>query len=77
MSKQTAVEWLIDELSKNNVSTNSVIERINNEAQIWKQAKAMEREQIEDAYWEGGQDVPSNGKQCEKYYNETYKGDNK
>jgi hypothetical protein len=38
------------------------------------QAKEMEKEQLESAYWEGGQDVPMSGKQCEQYYNETYGG---
>jgi hypothetical protein len=37
------------------------------------QAKVMEKEQIENAYWEGGHDVPTHGRQCEQYYNETYK----
>lgn len=32
----------------------------------------MEKEQIEDAYRDGGQDVPLHGKQCEQYYNETF-----
>jgi len=67
MSKQTAVEWLEEQIKKDHPFW----------IDIFEQAKTMEREQIEDAYWEGGQDVPSNGKQCEKYYNETYKGDNK
>jgi hypothetical protein len=41
---------------------------------LQQQAKEMEKEQIEDAYWEGGIDVPNNGKQCQQYYNETYGG---
>jgi len=36
----------------------------------------MEKEQIENAYWDGGQDVPMISKQCEQYYNETYGGNN-
>ena len=38
------------------------------------QIKAMHQEEIEDAYWEGGQDVPVNGQQCQRYYNETFGG---
>ena len=37
--------------------------------------KAMlekEKEQIENAYWDGGQDVPTNGDRCQEYYNQTY-----
>ena len=31
-----------------------------------------EKEQIENAYWDGGQDVPTNGDRCQEYYNQTY-----
>lgn len=46
---KTAIEWLYNELSKNNTSTDSVIERINKELSIWEQAKQMEKEQIIEA----------------------------
>ena len=36
------------------------------------QAKAMHKDEIETAYWEGGQDVPMTSKRCEEYYNETF-----
>lgn len=73
--KQTAVDFLISHLQKskdwqrvlNEVSQMSTIE-----FDLINQAKAMEREQIEDAYWDGGQDVPVNAKRCESYYNETF-----
>jgi hypothetical protein len=32
-----------------------------------------EKQQIENAYWDGGQDIPLTEKRCEQYYNETYK----
>lgn len=67
MKKQTAVEWLVDKLK----SQGLLIGELDNLVAV-NQAKAMEKEQIEDAYWEGGQDVPINAKQCESYYNETY-----
>ena len=35
----------------------------------------MEKEQIENAYWDGGQDIPLTQKGCEQYYNETYKSE--
>jgi hypothetical protein len=38
------------------------------------EAKEMEKEQIIDAYWDGGQDVPLHINTCEQYYNETYGG---
>lgn len=31
-----------------------------------------EKEVIENAYWDGGQWVPTVGSQCEEYYNETF-----
>jgi hypothetical protein len=49
----TAVEWLYNELSKNNTSTDSVIERIDKESSIWKQAKAMEQQQLKEMYLKG------------------------
>ena len=36
------------------------------------EAKAMHKEEIENAYWDGGQWVPTSGSQCEEYYNETF-----
>jgi hypothetical protein len=70
---KTAIEWLYNELSKNNTSTDSVIEKINKESSIWEQAKELEKEQIIDARNDG---IVSNIKgYCisnEEYYNQTY-----
>ena len=60
MSKQTAVEWLIEEI---HIYSKWIPEHIQ------EQAKAMEREQIIDAYNNG--DLRS----ADLYYNETYGGD--
>ena len=62
MSKQTAVEWLAEQMQHPELH-NPYIE----------QAKAMEREQIVDAYWKGCQNW-DNDKEAQHYYNETYKG---
>jgi len=72
--KQTAVEWL-----------KGVIDSFGNKHELqmsWstldeiiEQAKEMEKEQIEEAYWEGGQEVPMTGRQCTQYFNETYGGE--
>jgi hypothetical protein len=72
MKKQTAVEWLINELKLNDTieKENLIIAR-----QIIEQAKAMEKEQtIEFAQkWE---DSPLERYDCkEDLYNETYGGD--
>ena len=64
--KQTAVEWLEWQINLG-LSERGLISAI-------KEAKQMEKEQIENAYWDGGQDVPMISKQCEQYYNETYGG---
>jgi hypothetical protein len=34
-----------------------------------------EKEVIENAYWDGGQDVPAVGSRCEDYYNKTFNND--
>lgn len=69
---KTAIEWLYNELSKNNTSTDSVIERINKELSIWEQAKEMEKEQIIDAYLQGSFDNGPDSNNAEQYYNQTY-----
>lgn len=68
--KQTAVEWLVEQLRKPN--TDSYISK------IIEQALAMEKEQIMDAYikdrglvkLEKAMQIMDN---AEQYYNETYK----
>ena len=56
--KQTAVEWLYEEL---------ILEGINVPKVFYDKAKAMEKEQIEEAFAMGNDDISS-----EQYYNETY-----
>ena len=61
--KQTAVEWLATYLKGiTSLNCDEVIE----------QAKAMEKEQIKDAYWDGGEDMPMIRIECEQYYNEKF-----
>ena len=70
MLKQTAVEWLETELKK--LPMVDVVE-------VFKKAKAMEREQIVEAY-DNGYDLRddmgslSSNPRGEQYYKETYKG---
>ena len=63
--KQTAVEWLIEEIHKN-------MEFI--PTHIQEQAKEMEKEQIVDAYDKGEFNQGCNG-DAEQYYKETFKQD--
>jgi len=58
--KQTAVEWLEQEMLKPNLSMKEILE----------QAKEMEKEQIINAFENG------ENKSAELYYNETYGGNN-
>jgi hypothetical protein len=73
MKKQTAVEWLIEQLEcfgnkhELQLSWATVDELV-------EQAKAMERDQIVEAYWEGACNW-DNEKTAEQFYNETYGGD--
>jgi len=68
MKKQTAVEWLVEKIEKN------VHHTIRIPREIIDQAKAMEKEQIEDAYRiNPNNEIWSNS--GIDYYNETYGGD--
>jgi hypothetical protein len=68
MKQQTAVTWLL-----NNLKGQLNIDEVSN---IIDQAKAMEKEQIKDAYFNSASDIlciPNGIKEnAEKYYNETY-----
>jgi hypothetical protein len=82
MTKQTAVEWVVDKLSLLNLDIHlhpekyNVDEAIREKNKILQQAKAMEKEQIVDAankllYHNTGPGDTA----AEQYYNETYVGD--
>jgi hypothetical protein len=70
--KQTAVDWLfkkMDVIGYSDIPT-SVTASKEVWGQIYKKAKEMEKEQIQDAYWDGifnGEFLDGEG-----YYNETY-----
>jgi hypothetical protein len=63
--KQTAVEWLYDQIENKGKSIYEILE----------QAKAMEKEQIVDAYWKGVETelYERPFRTSEQYYNETFK----
>ena len=65
MSKQTALQWFLDKLP------HSIETQFSEQIQ---EALKMEREQIEDAYYEGKE--YGFKEQGEQYYNETYGGNN-
>jgi len=76
MSKQTAVEWLEEQI-KDIFYVAEASEMTKKFKSVYEQAKQMEKEQIEDTYqkgrfsgqtnWGYGNDVTA-----EQYYNETY-----
>ena len=75
--KQTAVEWIEDELSKLNsavVNTEITPEEYHTQrVGLWEKAKQMEEDKIREAYYRGVRDEMQNiGKDFEDFYNETY-----
>jgi hypothetical protein len=75
--KQTAVEWLFNQIKKEMIGIEyDYADEFN---QLFEQAKEMEKEQIENAYKEGNHSEMRGGKvifeKMEQYYNETYGGD--
>jgi hypothetical protein len=65
MLKQTAVEWLVEQLTPSIALQQKYIDKLKN------QALAMEKEQIVDAHRRVSVGLYTD---AEKYYNETYKG---
>lgn len=69
--KQTAVEWFFDNLKSHEIQAEHL--------SIYEKAKAMEKDQIEDAHIEGQRvfdDYPHTewtNHQAEEYYNKTFK----
>ena len=63
MKKQTAVEWLETELKK------IPFVKVN---EVFKQAKAMEKQQIMDAWYNGFEENRPYIDHSEEYYNETF-----
>ena len=66
--KQTAVEWLVEQLFKTNNNTNDV-KKMDSKS-IIEQAKEIEKQQIKDAYITGMFNAHS--KTSIDYYKETY-----
>lgn len=74
MAKQTAVEWLYEQLYKDgHFGINTRFAEVNELVSI---AKAVEKEQIEKAFGDGTIDVETQdfNNESDRYYNETFKG---
>jgi hypothetical protein len=68
--KQTAVEWLLDQLENQVSDDGKQTMSLKVTGFLREQAKEMEKQQIIDAYEKGKY---SFGKDAEQYYNETFK----
>ena len=71
MVKQSSIEWLIECLN-----IHLTEEQKTQFEGLFQQSKQMHKEEVTDAYWDGGQDIPSHISTCENYYTQTYGGDN-
>ena len=67
--KQSSIDWLYNNLKSHFEHDGDLLEAVK---MSFEQAKAMHKDEIENAYWDGGQWVPTSGSQCEEYYNETF-----
>ena len=68
-NNQSSIDWLIDQLDIILELYPSERELVNKAAD---QAKKKHQQEIEDAYWDGGQDVPSHISSVEKYYKDKF-----
>jgi hypothetical protein len=70
--QMTAVQWLEFEITRRGPNENNPPQWLK---ELYEQAKQMEKEQIEDAYFIGGHDIQNNRyRGMHEYYNETYGG---
>ena len=69
MSKQTAVEWLIDEIEKHYIINNGSLDPTV-VMELKRQAKQMEKEQVVNAWMATDNELQRLA--AEQYYNETY-----
>lgn len=66
---ESAVEWFAERISHGGLVSKKQFD------ELLEQAKEMEKQQITNAYWDGGQDIPLTENRCEQYYNETFKSE--
>ena len=67
--KQTVVEWLASNLGEHIIWEEKIIDLV-------EQAKAMHKEEIESAYFNGSADRLNDEGSFDEYYNETFGGEN-
>ena len=72
---QTAMQELVDHINGRLIASKELGRDTDYIENILENAISLlnvEKEQITDAYWEGGQWVPNHYSSCEKYYNKTF-----
>jgi len=75
-NKQTSIEWLINQITEDQMVK---AKSIHQWKQVFKQAKAMHKDEIKDAYWNGSDNDKTKNEillEAEEFYNETYKETN-
>jgi hypothetical protein len=72
MKRQTAVEWLVEEMLKQGYFDGNKPLSYTNLDHLQQQAKEMERQQIIDAHIEGQPFYSCQSEKAEKYYKEKY-----
>jgi hypothetical protein len=72
MEKQTAVEWLVDEIEKHYITNNGVLDPTV-VMPLKRQAKEMEKEQHLKTWTEGLYCETGDRQAFEQYYKETFK----
>jgi len=71
--KQTAVEWLVEEMLKQGYFDGNKPLTYTNLDHLQQQAKEIEKDQIINAYEDGNYDNGMGRCEAEQYYNETFK----
>jgi len=76
--KQTAVEWLVEQLGENQLNGLYVIDTLEDVKNVFEKAKEMEKKQIIDAHIDGFYSPPfvkSRNGEATDYYNKTFKSE--
>lgn len=72
-NKQTAVEWLVEQIIKKHPIITQYLPNYNFDKEIIQQAKEMEKQQIMDAWDNGAFNLIF--ETAEQYYNEEYRNE--
>jgi len=71
MKQTTAVEWFMEQIGEKQPNGLYVIDTLEDVVNVFAKAKEMEKQQIIDAYNEGGCNWDSE-LEAEQYYNDTF-----